>query len=417
MSVIAAIKHTVGPCALALAVGLFSLPAAALVEDITAVFRPDASNPLDNKFVNTTPQSGVCAWHAPAVIRCKALNIFGIRSTAFKAASTGPIVANSENPRTGAYFKVPSEWRDVLVTHRFTGDTETVQMRIAAVGSRWDVTRPPGVVGWATAAAPNWATYWRSGAAPCQGIGYLASSNYYALFFWIVPENAGACSVTNGTEFAAMYYQYLEYAYELRTPNPLGMDTGEYTGSITYTMGPGGDFDFGDVMIPTDNSATFNFNLSVEHVLKVDLPPGGNRIELLPEGGWQAWLNQGRRPARLFRDQTFTIASSSRFKMNLECGLVIGNTCGLRNGDGDEVPLQIGVSLPFGLNDQYDQAVNKRPLRLDGVGTELFQPNYYVNDRPGTLHFEVGRGDVGQMLEKPGSTYSGVATVIWDSEV
>ena len=95
------------------------------------------------------------------------------------------------------------------------------------------------------------------------------------------------------------------------------MSGGQYTGSITYTMGPGGDYDFGDVMVPNKNALTFNFILSVEHDLKVDIPPGGNRIELLPEGGWQAWLNRGRAPARLYRDQTFRIAASSRFKMQL----------------------------------------------------------------------------------------------------
>ena len=166
-----------------------------------------------------------------------------------------------------------------------------------------------------------------------------------------------------------------------------------------------------------DNTLTFNFTLSVEHNLKVDLPPGGNRVELLPEGGWQAWLNRGRQPAKLFRDQTFVISASGRFKMQLECSLAIGNTCGLRNGAGDEVPLQVGVTLPYGLQDQYGQAVNKLPLRLDGSGTELFQPGYYVNNRPASLHFTVERDDVKEMLKQPGSTYTGVVTVIWDSEV
>ena len=155
----------------------------------------------------------------------------------------------------------------------------------------------------------------------------------------------------------------------------------------------------------------------MEHALKVDIPPGGNRIELIPQGGWQAWLNHGRAPARLYRDQTFRIAASSRFKMQLECSIVMGNTCGLRNAEGDEVPLQVAVTLPNGLVDQYGQAVNALPLRLDGVGTELFQPSRYVNDRPGSLHFEVRRGDMGEMLKRPGSTYSGVVTVVWDSQV
>ncbi len=414
MTLINATVKGLGLCALALALGGMSLSAHAFVEEITAVFRPDPTNPMSNKFKNTTPQSGLCPWHVPA--KCEALNIFSIRNNNFQAASNGPVPANPDNPRQGAYFKMPSSWRDVPVTHTETGEQATVQMRIAGIGANWQVAYPPGVSAWGKP-GQDWATPWRNGAPPCQPINYLAAGNTFALFFWIVPENAGACSVTAGMHIPFMKYHHLEYGYELKTPNPLTMTAGEYRGTLSYTMGPGADFDFGDIMIPDDNIATFNFTLQVEHILTVTLPPGGNRVELLPEGGWQAWLNRGRQPSRLFRDQTFNIFASGRFKMKLECGLAIGNTCGLRNGAGDEVPLQVAVSLPFGLNDQYGQAVNKLPLRLDGSGTELFQARHYVNNRPGTLHFEVEREDVKSMLEQPGSTYSGLVTVIWDSEV
>lgn len=411
MTLINATVKGLGLCALALALGGMSLSAHAFVEEITAVFRPDPTNPMSNTFKNTTPQSGLCPWHVPA--KCEAVNTFSIRNSSFRAYSNGPIAAYPDDPRKSAYFKVPSAFRDLQVTHRDTGRVETVQMRIAGIGGRWNL---PAVSAWGTRDAP-WDRYWYGAPAPCMPINYLAASRSYALFFWIVPENAGACSVTNGYDIEWMSYSTLEYGYELKTPNPLGMDAGVYEGSITYSMGPSGDIDFGDAMIPVDNALTFNFTLTVEHILTVTLPPGGNRVELLPEGGWQAWLNRGRQPSRLFRDQTFNIFASGRFKMKLECGLAIGNTCGLRNGAGDEVPLQMAVSLPFGLNDQYGQAVNKLPLRLDGSGTELFQARHYVNNRPGTLHFEVEREDVKSMLEQPGSTYSGLVTVIWDSEV
>lgn len=411
MTLINATVKGLALCALALALGGMSLSAHAFVEEITAVFRPDPTNPMSNTFKNTTPQSGLCPWHVPA--KCEAVNTFSIRNSSFRAFSNGPIAAYPDDPRKSAYFKVPSAFRDLQVTHRDTGRVETVQMRIAGIGGRWNL---PAVSAWGTRDAP-WDRYWYGAPAPCMPINYLAASRSYALFFWIVPENAGACSVTNGYDIEWMSYSTLEYGYELKTPNPLGMDAGVYEGSITYSMGPSGDIDFGDAMIPVDNALTFNFTLTVEHILTVTLPPGGNRVELLPEGGWQAWLNRGRQPSRLFRDQTFNIFASGRFKMKLECGLAIGNTCGLRNGAGDEVPLQMAVSLPFGLNDQYGQAVNKLPLRLDGSGTELFQARHYVNNRPGTLHFEVEREDVKSMLEQPGSTYSGLVTVIWDSEV
>src|SRR3546814_3118440 len=78
-----------------------------------------------------------------------------------------------------------------------------------------------------------------------------------------------------------MTYRYLDFAYELRTPNPLNMSSGQYTGSLTYSIGPGQDFDMGDVMLPNDSALTLNFNLEVQHTLQVEVPPGGNRVELV----------------------------------------------------------------------------------------------------------------------------------------
>ncbi|MBT9299699.1 hypothetical protein [Pseudomonas sp. TAE6080] len=392
---------------------LFSLSAQA-AEEITARFRPDASNPMLNRFENTTPISSICAAHIPA--RCKALGIFSLRDTDFRLNSNARIMANHEDERKGFMVKVPSDWRDLQVTHTVTGETETVQLRIAGIGSLWTVPRPPGVSAWAQPGF-SWQSRWTSAPTPCQSTGHLAAGVNFASYFWLTPENAGPCSRQPSQDLAFMSFNTMEYAYELRTPNPLGMSSGQYVGGITYSIGPGADYDFGDVIVPSKNAITFNFTLSVEHALKVDIPPGGNRIELLPDGGWQAWLDRGRTPTRLYRDQTFRIAASSRFKMQLECSIVMGNTCGLRNGNGDEVPVQVAVTLPGGIDGQGDQAVRKRPLRLDGTGTELFQPLFYVNDRPGTLHFEVLSDDMRGMLDQPGSTYSGVVTVVWDSEV
>lgn len=126
-----------GPCALALALGWVSLPVQALEQNISAVFRPDPTNPMVNKFQNTTPHSGICAWHVPAL--CESLNTFSIRTEALAFDSITQIEANHEDPRKGAYFKVPSAWRDVQVTHVATGELETVQMRIAGIGGRWSL--------------------------------------------------------------------------------------------------------------------------------------------------------------------------------------------------------------------------------------------------------------------------------------
>ncbi|WP_371918633.1 hypothetical protein [Pseudomonas sp. ICMP 460] len=215
------------------------------------------------------------------------------------------------------------------------------------------------------------------------------------------------------------YFQ-LEYAYELKTPNPLTMGVGTYRGSIAYSVGPNQDFDFGDIMIPSDNTLVFNFKLDVVHILKIDIPPGGNNVELVPQGGWQAWLNRGRKPTRLFRDQTVNVFASSRFKMQLDCQYAeADNTCRIVDSvSGESVPVNVSVTLPHGITDEAGRPVNRRPLRRDGVGTELFQPTQYVDRKPSTLHFEIERDEVEKMLKVGESrTYSGNVTVIWDSEV
>lgn len=384
--------------------------ALAAVQDITASFRPDPSNPMVNKFVNTTPESGVCPWHIPE--RCKALGIFSIRTGDITFASNAPIQGGHTDPRKGAMYKVPSEWRDVTVSHTDTGKAETVQMRIAGIGGRFDLQGGVDQTVWERDAYS-----WQTPRPPCLPTGYVIGNRLFLLWSWIVPANSGACWVPAVKDIPGLTYPVLEYSYELRTPNPLTMDSGLYTGSLSYTVGPGGDFDFGDIMMPNDNVMTFNFTLEVDHHLKVEVPPGGHRVQLEPQGGWQGWLQNGRKPTRLFRDQTVNLWASSQFKMTLECGAPMGNTCSVRNAAGHQVPLELAVTLPPGLSGASGRPVNRLPLRLDGSGTELFQPSRYIDRKPSTLHFEVQADSVAQMLEQAGSTYSGDVTVVWDSAI
>ncbi|PIB41608.1 hypothetical protein AOA57_27200 [Pseudomonas sp. 2588-5] len=388
---------------------LVVMPAHGVVQDITATFRPDPSNPMINKFVNTTPQSGFCPGFAPET--CKSLGIFSIRTTEINFSSLAPMLVTPDDARKNAMFKVPSDWRELMVTHTDSGERVSVQMRIAGIGGRYTVPNGVGHNIWNSGR-------WNTPAAPCLGTGMgVISANYY-LWFWRVPEGIGACTKFTRVDLSRLTYDVLDYAYELKTPDPLRMFAGTYTGSLTYSIGPGGDFDMGDIMIPNDNALTFNFTLTVDHHLKVEVPPGGHRIQLEPQGGWQGWLQSGRKPTRLFHDQTVNLWASTAFKMSLECGDPLGNTCSVRNAAGHQVPLDIAVTLPAGLSDSAGRPVSRLPLRLDGSGTQLFRPSRYVDRKPSTLHFEIQADGVSQMLDQnSGNAYSGTATVVWDSEV
>ncbi|AZF09314.1 hypothetical protein C4J93_1100 [Pseudomonas sp. R2-37-08W] len=383
---------------------LFSSSAPGATEEITAVFRPDPGNPMVNQFENTTPPGGYCRDH-PTYCQNGVFSInFPINFNAVV-----PIQPLDEI-RNGPMFQVPSWLTAVTVRHREMGHTEQVLLRVSGIGGAHEQTQPLHEGTWE---GGNWV----NAPSPCQygGVGY--GNAYYYGFFWRVPPGAGVCFKRPTHILPDFKYSNLSISYELITPNPLGMLSGTYEGTHTFLIGPGQDFDMGDVMLPDDNVLTLNFVLDVEHALKVELPAGGNRIELVPQGGWQTWLNQGRKPARLFRDQTFHIYVSSRFKMQLECERVIGDTCALKNGDGHKVPLDISVSLPHGLTRPDGSGVDRQPLLLSGAGTEEFQPGFYVNHRPGTLHFEVKKEHADTMVAQGGTTYSGQVTVVWDSEL
>ena len=397
---------------------LLAMPAMAVHMNIQAEFRPDPANPHLNKFENKTPNTGYCVVY-PA--QCAALNLFSLRA-GISSESIGTIPAFHTDPRQGAMFKLPTEWQDLTVIHRQTQEVETVRVRILGIGSTYSVPNLVSLVGGGVtplqAHERLWTgSNWVYAPSPCRGTGVSNYGTISFTFFWGAPVGS-LCAKQARFDIPSMRFNYLEFAYELSTPNPLGMSSGEYTGSHQYTVGPGQDFDLGNMMMPSSPTLTLNFTLSVLHELKVEVPPGANRIELVPKGGWQAWLNQGRKPARLFRDQTFNMSASSRFKMQMACEWVIGDTCALKNtSDGHQVPVDVSVSLPYGLTREDGAAVNRQPLLLSGAGTELFKPGFYVNRRPGTLHFEVKKDYADQMLSRGGTTYSGQVTVVWDSEL
>jgi hypothetical protein len=397
------------------------------VMEISAEFVPDPSNPGFNSFKNTTPPSGFCAIQP---FWCNVNKVFSIQSN-ITAESKDPILAN-HSLRQGPMFQIPAQWRDLEVFHEDGIESAIVQFRVVSIGGNYllspsvreligrpEVTfsKAHGLL-WGGTETNYTSGQWYYAPRPCTA---AINVNYYestwGSFYWNVPEGQ-TCGKTAAFDISSFAYSKLDFMYELVTPSPLKMKAGIYTGRVRYGVGPMMDLDLGDVMVPSDSELVFNFTLKVDHIFKVEIPPGGNTVVLLPQGGWQAWLNQGRKPTRLFRDQTFNIWTSTPFKMSLECEHYAANsTCALQDDKNNQVPVDVSVSLPSGLSDAERQSVSRRRLRVDGVGTENFEPALYVDRKPGTLHFEVSKGAVEAMLARDSRHYSGDITVIWDSEV
>ncbi|MEO6677955.1 MAG: hypothetical protein ABIO21_11315 [Pseudomonas sp.] len=403
-------KRTTGWLGLVMA--LMVPTAEAFNQEIRALFTPDPSQPQRNIFVNQTPDSGYCRDYPD---ECKQNNMFSIRTP----VRFGPSSAIA--PGTSVTVKVPANWRQLTVTNRETGESETVEVRITGIGSNYMLSDTAanltGVTDLREGHVKLWGGQsWVYAAPPCvySGVGIFTGPTYR--FFWKTPVEA-PCTKVTAYRIPYMSWDTLDFAYELRTPNPLGMSSGLYTGSTNYRLGPGQDFDLGGLN-PDDGNLTLDFVLDVQHTLKVTLPPGGNKVELVPQGGWQSWINEGRKPNRLFRDQTFHISASSRFKMMLICSPIIGSNCAITDLAARRSGMvQLSVTLPNGLTDQYGRPVNRFPLTVGAAGALHLMPSFYVDRGKGTLHFEIGEQYTNYMVQTdvPGN-YTGTMTVIWDSE-
>ncbi|WP_078742462.1 hypothetical protein [Pseudomonas fluorescens] len=392
---------------------------------ITAEFIPNPSNARVNQFVNLTPFSGYCT---EARAQCAARNIFSVRANVNFASK----FIHKGEP---VYIKAPWEWKKVTVTHPIGGPQE-VEVRVTGVGSGYRIN--PGAATIAGGADQGiqashsrlWGTGnavgndWVYVPAPCRFTGSsFATPNVFG-FFWLV-TNSSRCTKTAAVDIPDFSFQNIDFLYELRTPNPLAMQSGTYTGSLIYSVGENKDFDF-NKMVPNDSVISLDFTLKVTHALKVEIPPGGNTVELVPEGGWQRWMNGNKAPPRLFRDQPFLISSSTPFKLYVECEGTIGSDCYLTNSTGSgTVPVNVSVTLPNGFTDTSGASINRRRLNhIQGisaasVGNALsVRPSYYVDRSPAILHFEVPKEGIDQVLKNDGpSRYYGKITVIWDADI
>ncbi|MFM9381807.1 hypothetical protein [Pseudomonas sp. UV AK001] len=391
-----------------------SLPSAEAVnQEIRALFQPDSSKPNKNVFVNKTPNSGYCTID-PA--QC-ADNMFSIQLPV-RFDSTRPIIPGA--PGDAMMLKVPANWRRLTVVNRDTGESQTVEVRITGIGSNFILSDSAanlvGVTDILEGHQRLWSSSsWANAPAPCQnsGVGFYTSRTYR--FFWKAPQEAW-CTKVAAYRIPSMSFDTLDFAYELRTPKPLSMSSGLYTGSLSYTLGPTGDFQMGPMMVPDDSNLTLDFVLDVQHTLKVDLPPGGNKVALEPAGGWQRWIDGGQRPTEIFRDQPFFLSSSSRFKVMLQCNSLGDSDCAIGNNQVGYSDFRVRLTMPPGI---------VGPGNHDGwFGTLThnlwigpFEPSRYIDRKQGMLRFFIPPQNMGFLRPGMNGTLMGIATIIFDSEV
>lgn len=409
----------------AIALLIVSLDSAATTLMIKADFSPSLEHPQSNSFTNTTPQSGYCIT-LPA--ECADKRVFSI-SLGLSASLSAPGFSPGAAPGDSVYFQMPGAWRNVTVVNA-QGESAVVQFRVSAFSSTYRTATDWSVddhrvawVGSSFAYAPS----------PCisSGVGQYGLTSY--AFLWKWPVSNAACYKIANKELTGEPYsiENMSVGYEIKTPEPLKMGSGEYVGTLHFTAGPGGDFDFGDSFTVNDGAVDIVFKLAVNHELKVTTTPDDQSVTLQPckqgaicsaeEGrvNWERWMATRVTPS-LTAKSWFSLSSSGAFTVHLNCVQQVGDECALKSDNsGQLVPVSIMLNLPENIVDgKTGASVVRRPLSIGkDVDQSVFTTRSYGQDKRGSLEYLVRQRDVDTMLQTRPDSYRGTVTVIFEPDI
>lgn len=385
-----------------LVIALLASPmAAALDVTLTAEYRGGGTG----RFDNTTPPGGLCKYW-PAT--CRTRTTVTLPITYDKKTTKG-----AADPRDEFYIKLPAR-REVDIYHDATGESRRMTFEWSAISQ---VVQTAGSIN-------DHPLYQMNLSGGCSSVGATSQfrpAQVSYLFDVTQPRAPTPCwangrNAPNGrVEIASVLETSVAYTIDIQPP--FRIPSGTWRGSQTYSIGPGGDFDLGnDVSALSGSSLTVNFLLEVEHAFIFEFPPGSERAVLEPAGGWQAWLSGGKPPQRLYRDLPMRLWSTGPFKAYRLCEHYAASQCAIRNGVGDQVPVEIALTLPPGI-EHRGAPVQRLALPGGRQAALQFDAARATLNRPGQLHFEVASDDVKRMLAHPGSTYQGLVTVVFDAEL
>ena len=318
-------------------------------------------------------------------------------------------------------ISIPAAPRQFTLVHEDGQTTRSASIVLQAVGGKvsYPLLRGESI-------EKSISSYWEGGdfsksIAPCTHRDKPVYQNNALAFYWRIQQGSGECKKNSARAIEGLRVEDVFFVASVTTPDPLKMKYGDYRGRVRYSVGTTGSdiaFSFGNGGgRVNDTELVLNYLLRVEPFFRVEVPAGGNRVELAPLEGWQRWLHHRRAPTRLLRNQTFNLWSNGNFTMSLDCPLRLGNNCALQSDGqpGHLVPLNVAVTLPGNFADQSGKRVINRALSVDVTPSDTFKPDIYLERAPGSLLFEVQKDAVDEMVRSAGSQYRGTVIVLWES--
>lgn len=389
--------------------------------DLTAKFTPAINNSnSDGVFTNTTPLSGYCkSW--PKYCPSGSFSVTLPLSTTISY----PIVAKNE-PRDGPFFNFPKTPRTLTVRNQNTGETFDVIFRVTAFSATYSKDeKGTDWIGGSFVYAPS------GGGCSYGGIG-VGNGIWYS-FMWMTSNNTIPCykiSSIDRTEPSKFYDMSIGYSLVAKD-SLLTVGSGTYVGKLSFTVGPGGDFDFGDNYQASDSVVDINLILSVNHDLIVTTTPESRALSLQPcsagkvcteeqgKRNWERWMITKITPQLTARSD-FLLSSTGAFTAYLQCEYIQGEHCAIKSdNNGQLVPVKTYLSMPDNIiNQRTNSTVLRAPMAINkDVINNTFLTRDIGSNRKGSIDFLVTQHDVDTMLMTRPDTYRGTVTVIFDPSI
>ncbi|MBN5141805.1 hypothetical protein JY471_04610 [Stenotrophomonas maltophilia] len=366
---------------------------------VTGQFRPNAANPSNTSFENTTPRGAFCNWRPTECDKAGAY-IFDLGTGEFWQKNGD---GDNESRRDTTYVRFPAP-RSITLRDERTGATAQARVGFVAMSLRLNFGNGAdpwyhGVSGGCTAIRGAGGRGWSNG-----GWGVRDPSN---------PQECYSSQRRNGRSYS---YRNVGIGIQVELPDAITLQNGRYIAQEDWTTGGAeADIDLGD-NVSGVKMIRLNFVFDVTHELEVRFPGEMPKATLVPDGGWRAWIDHAIRPTRLSQELPFFLTSSMDFSLKLRCEHELDNHCGIRNlHNNDVIPVAVDVTIP-GMRSRIDGSpVQGMHLPPGDLRAPRLTPDAYMVQRRSTLRFTAEKAAVDEMLKSPGSHWEGNMTVVFDA--
>ncbi|AZU47395.1 TPA: hypothetical protein ACGD2I_002124 [Aeromonas hydrophila] len=383
---------------------LFGFPCQAAVVKVTAEYKPAVYEADNGTFVSTTKcvKTSEGMW----LSSCSG-GVMSLDSLLFslKTKVKRNVKKDFSNTRD-SFVSLSSLGNKTMIITSDKGQQFSVLFKPDKLGVHFDSVVNPN---------DGWKIYNTAFTNPKGGCRYLERevAGYINLTSWIVlwGDVGGKSCYTGLSVDGTSDIQAMFLGFEITPPSPLKMSNGIYTGSIILSVGQNKDIDLGNGVYE-DNQLIIELTLKVQHQIKVEFPPGGDKVVLQPPGGWHDWIYRGkaRTPPYLIAELPYRLWSSSDFNVWLNCQYAIGEVCMLNN---ERLGMQVRLDVIY-----VNKSKEEIPLK-HGV-KKLFSASlrgpYFINEERSII-FKVQEPVLALMMEYPGSTYKGNVTLIYDAAI